>query len=111
MPIVSRQIEPGIEVIAVSGRLVFGREVELLESAVDGVIRKGKARLVFDLTALDYVDSSGIGAIVKCLTDVKKAGSELRVAGLNPRIRKLFQISGVDQILSVFPTLADAVGA
>jgi anti-sigma B factor antagonist len=108
---VSSQIEPGITVITMSGRLVFGREVEQLESLVNGSLQQGRNKLVFDLSGLDYADSSGIGAIVSCLTVIKKAGGQLRIAVANPRIQRLFKISGVDQILSVFPTVAEAAAA
>jgi anti-anti-sigma factor len=101
-------MEPGISVISMSGRLVFGREVDQLESLVRDSIKQGRMKLVFDLSGLDYADSSGIGAIVSCLTELKKSGGELRVAGVNSRIQRLFKISGVDQILAVFPTVAEA---
>ena len=47
-------------------------------------------------TALDYADSSGSGMLVSCLTNVKKAGGELKLAGANPRIRRIFAMTGVD---------------
>ena len=108
MPMVSRQMDPGISVIAMTGRLVFGREVDQLETLVHESLKQGRTKLVFDLSGLDYADSSGIGAIVSCLTEIKKSGGELRVACLNSRIQRLFKISGVDQILAVFPTVAEA---
>jgi len=111
MPMVSRQMDPGISVIAMSGRLVFGREVDQLESLVHDSLKQGRRKLVFDLSGLDYADSSGIGAIVSCLTEIKKSGGDLRVAGVNSRIQRLFKISGVDQILAVFPTVAEATVA
>jgi len=108
MPMVSRQIDPGTSVIAMSGRLVFGREADQLESLVHESLQQGRRKLVLDLSSLEYADSSGIGAIVSCLTEIKKSGGELRVAGVNPRIQRLFKISGVDQIVAVFPTVAAA---
>lgn len=63
---------------------------------------------MFDVTALDYVDSSGIGTIVSCLTHIKKAGSELRTAGANPRIQRLLTMTGVDKLLAQYPTVAEA---
>jgi anti-anti-sigma factor len=101
-------MDPGISVITMSGRLVFGREVDQLENLVHESLKQGRTKLVFDLSGLDYADSSGIGAIVSCLTEIKKSGGDLRVAGLNSRIQRLFKISGVDQILPVFPTVAEA---
>ncbi len=108
MPIESKQTESGVPVFAFSGRLTFGREVEQLESLVKDWLQKGRTCLVFDLSSLDYADSSGIGAIVAALTAIRKGGGDLRMAGVNPRIRRLFKMTGVDQLLSVYPTVAEA---
>ncbi len=109
MPIESRRTESGVPVIEVSGRLAFGRDVERLEAAVKDLVNEGQTRLVFDLSGMEYADSSGIGAIVACVTQIRKGGSDLRIAGVNPRIQRLFKMTGVDQLLSVYPTVAEAV--
>ena len=94
--------------IAISGRLVFGREVDRLETVVNELLKAGQTKFVFDLSALDYVDSSGIGTIVSCLTHIKQGGAELRTAGANPRIQRLFTMTGVDKLLAFYPTVAEA---
>jgi anti-sigma B factor antagonist len=111
MPIESSKMDPGVAVIKISGRLVFGREVDRLETVVGDLLKQGQARFVFDLSALDYADSSGIGTIVSCLTQIKKAGSDLRTAGANPRIQRLFTMTGVDKLLPLYATVAEAAAA
>jgi anti-anti-sigma factor len=101
-------MEPGVAVVAVSGRLVLGRDVERLQSVVDEMVAKGQQKFVMDLGAMDYADSSGIGTIVSCLTAIKKAGGDLRVAGANPRIRRMFSLTGIDGLFSMYPTVAEA---
>jgi anti-sigma B factor antagonist len=110
MPIETRQLTPGVSVITLSGRLVFGREVERLESLVKELLQKNEKTLVFDASTLDYVDSSGIGTLVSCLTQIKKGGGEMRVAGANPRIQRLFSMTGVDKLLSMYGSVAEAAG-
>src|SRR5579863_1812184 len=103
MPIESKQLQPGVVAIGVSGRLVMGKEVERLESVVKDLIVQGQDKVfVFDLTALDYADSSGIGTFVSCLTAIKKSGAEMRIAGANARIQRLFTLTGVDHLLALF---------
>jgi anti-anti-sigma factor len=108
MPVETKQVSPGTVVVAVSGRLVLGREVERLESAVKELAEEMPGRVVFDLTGLDYADSAGIGTFVACLTLIKKAGGEMRLAGVNARVLKLFQLTGIDRLMAPFPTVADA---
>jgi len=108
MPIESRQTEARVAVITISGRLVFGREAERLESLVGELLKSGQTRFVFDVAALEYVDSSGIGTIVSCLTQIKKAGADLRVAGASPRIKRLFTMTGVDKLLTLYASVNEA---
>jgi anti-anti-sigma factor len=108
MPVETKRVNPGTVVVVVSGRLVLGREVERLESAVKELVEETPARVVFDLSALDYADSAGIGTFVACLTLIKKAGGEMRMAGVNARVRRLFELTGIDQLMTVFPTVAEA---
>jgi len=108
MSVETRLVDPGIAVVAVAGRLVLGKEVERLETAVKDLIHQGQRRFVFDLSALDYTDSSGIGTLIACLTDIRKAGGEMRVAGANDRIQRLFSITGVNHLMAVYPNVAEA---
>jgi len=104
-------LDPGVVVITVSGRLVMGKDVERLETVVKDFAAQGQQKVfIMDLTPLDYADSSGIGTFVSCLTTVKKSGAEMRLAGANPRIQRLFTITGVDHLMSLFPTVAAATG-
>lgn len=109
MPLESKQLDAGKVLIVVSGRLVMGKDIERLEALVKELLAAGDAKVfVFDLTSLDYADSSGIGTFVSCLTNIKKAGGEMRLAGANARIQRLFQMTGIDHLMSQFPTVASA---
>ena len=108
MSVEASQLESGIAVITISGRLAMGGETERLDAAVKGLIQKEQKNFIFDISKLDYVDSSGIGMLVSCLTNVRKAGGELKVVGANPRIRRIFAMTGVDTMMPLFNTMAEA---
>ena len=105
MAVETKQLESGIAVVSVSGRLVVGGETEKLEAAVDKLIAQS---VVLDIAALDYMDSSGVGMLVACLTKIKKAGGEMKVAGANPRIRRIFSMTGVEALIPLFDTVVAA---
>ncbi len=87
----------------------MGKEIERLENVIKDLLAEGQNKVfVFDLATLDYADSSGIGTFVACLTTIKKHGAEMRLAGANPRVQRLFKLTGVDHLLSQFPTVAEA---
>ena len=108
MPIETKQLDSGIAVVTVSGRLVLGKDDERLEAATGELLQQGQKKFVFDISALDYADSSGIGSLVACLTPIRKAGGDLRMAGANARMMRLFRMTGVESLMSLYPTLAAA---
>jgi len=108
MPIESRVLESGAAVVALSGRLSVGLEVERLDAAVSQLVKQEQKRLILDLSALNYCDSAGIGMMVACLAKVKQAGGEMRVAGVNPRVRRILKMTGVDSLIPVFPSVGEA---
>ena len=75
----------------------------------DDLIRDRRVKVVFDLSKVDYVDSTGIGILVMCWGRTKRAGGELRLASLQPRITELMQMTRLDQILLFYPTVASAI--
>jgi anti-anti-sigma factor len=108
MALETKHLESGYAVITISGRLALGGETEKLNAAVNGLLQKNQKKFVLDISALDYVDSSGVGMLVSCLTSVKKAGGDLRVVGANPRIKRIFNMTGVDSLMQMFGTVAEA---
>ena len=108
MPIESKIVEAGVTLVTLSGRLVFGREVERLETVIKDLLKQGRRRFVFDATALEYADSSGVGTLVAALTDIKKSGGDLRLAGASPRIQRLLSMTGVDTLIPLYASVAEA---
>jgi anti-anti-sigma factor len=108
MSVEAKQLDSGVGVVTIAGRLALGGETEQLDAAVKGLLQKDVKMLVLDITGLDYVDSSGIGTLVSSLTNVKKAGGELKIVGANPRIKRIFSMTGVDSMMSMYGTMAEA---
>ena len=52
-----------------------------------------------------------MGSLIACLTSIRKAGGDLRMAGVNPRIQTLLELTGIDCVLPAYATVADAEAA
>jgi len=74
-----------------SGRITSATSA-LLQSTIRGLI-PGTKRLVLDLAEVNYIDSSGIGALVSVYIAAGRAQCDLELANLQPRIRDLFELS------------------
>ena len=109
MAVETKQLESGVAVIMISGRLALGGETEKLDAALTKLLTADhKTDRSSTSPGLEYVDSSGVGMLVSCLTKLKKAGGEMKVAGANPRIRRIFSMTGVESMMSLYDSVAAA---
>jgi anti-sigma B factor antagonist len=78
---------------------------------LNAVRRETAPTMILDLTNVPYLDSSGLGSLVSASTTCTKAGRRLALTGVNKRVMKVFEITRVEQIFLMFPTLGDAIEA
>lgn len=80
-----------------------------LKAKVGEWIDKGTGRIVLDLTDVEFVDSTGLGAILSILK--RLPGQSLVLAGCRPPIAELLKLTRLDRVFKLFPTQAEAVAA
>ena len=66
-------------------------------------------KLLFDMSQLRFVDSSGLGAILSCLRQVNAAGGELKLCGMLKPVRSLFELVRMNRIVDIIDTKAEAL--
>lgn len=81
-------------------------------SPFQNAVRSENAPTVFlDLADVPYIDSAGLGCIVSAFVSCHKAGRRVVLSGVNPRVLKLLEITRVEPLFLIFPTLWDAIEA
>jgi anti-anti-sigma factor len=88
-------------ILALSGRLTIGDAVSLLSDTIAKRVEAGDRNIVLDMRHLDYVDSSGLGAIVTSLTSTRSHGGTLRLANVPQRIQNLLDVSSLYMIFQI----------
>lgn len=71
---------------------------------------EGPNRVILDLSGVEFIDSSGLGAIVAAMKQLG-TGRKLDLAGLTPTVDKVFRLTRMDTVFNLFPSLDDAVAA
>jgi anti-sigma B factor antagonist len=104
----SRLVDEGSAVLALSGEVDVSNTAQVREAGVK-LLTDGATRLVVDLSGAEYMDSAGLGTLVGLLKRVKEAGGAMAIAGPLPRVSRLFEITGLDQIFSVYQDLDTAM--
>jgi len=80
-------------VISISGKFLGSIEGPAFKDKIEELKDAGKTRVVIDLSKADFMDSSGIGALIGALTSIKKADGDMKLAGMKDRIKNLFLLT------------------
>ncbi len=86
--------------VALSGEIDFGKAEEFYESVMS-YYRAQPADIRFDCGALEFIDSTTLGTFVKILKGIKTDGHEMELVALQPKIKKLFVICALDNIIKI----------
>jgi anti-sigma B factor antagonist len=101
----------GITILDFKGRISAGPEATALREKVAEVTAAGKRNLVLNLAGVDYIDSTGLGALVVCVTGLRKLGGNMKLLNLNRRNIDLLVMTKLDTVFEVFTDEQDAVSS
>jgi anti-sigma B factor antagonist len=98
--------QPGVHLLRVTGELDLGT-IASLQSSMEDLVGPG-ARVALDLEGLRFCDSTGLGAIIKLHRRFADLGGVLALCAPGQRVLDVLSISGVDQVIDVYPSVAAA---
>jgi anti-sigma B factor antagonist len=98
----------GSAVLRPQGRLTMVTAPEL-RAAVAEAVEARRVRIVVDLSDCDFIDSSGLGAIIGGLKEARQAGGDLRIACVGSQVATVLQLTNVDRVLRPHDTVEGAL--
>ena len=90
-----------VMILDLKGKLTIGEGDEFLKDKINSLIQQGHRKLLMNLEGVPYVDSAGLGEIVRTYTTVSRQGGSLKLLNLTKRIEDLLAIT---KLLTVFDT-------
>jgi anti-sigma B factor antagonist len=96
------------EVVEVRGEVDVHSAPQLRDRLIE-VIDAGKSSVVVDLSWLQFIDSTGLGALVAAHNHANTAGAEFRLVCKVDRLLKVFRITGLDEVFRIYPTIEQAI--
>jgi anti-sigma B factor antagonist len=91
----------GVTILDLHGKMLIGEGDELLREKINQLVENGTEKIVLNLAEVPYVDSAGLGEIVRCYTTVSRKNGKLKLLNLTKRIHDLLSIT---KLLTVFET-------
>jgi anti-sigma B factor antagonist len=109
MEFTKKQIQPGVVLLEMTGSIRIGPNCQEIEQAVEEIIHRHETRAIFDLSGVTFIDSSGIGTLVRCLAKLKKLGGTLRLTGVKGMVKGVLELTQIDKVLQIYPTASEAL--
>ncbi len=108
---ITQKEREGITVFLLAGRITAGDDVSKFRAEIEKALQSSEPKLILNLKGVDYIDSTGLGALVMCSTAVRKAGGAVRLVHLNRRNMELLVMTKIDTIFEVFDDETEAVNS
>jgi len=105
------RIEPDVTLVELAGKMVYGPECRQIEWLTAELLEQGERKIVFDLSRVSHLDSSGIGTLVMCSGKIKDAGGKLRVSSAEGHVKTVLKITEAGKILDLHPSRMEALQA
>ncbi len=107
---VRTKTEDKISIVEIEGEVDLYSSTELRKILLDLTKNKTMCILV-DLVSVKYMDSSGVATLVEALQQVGKYKGKLKLANLRDVVKDVFELSRLDKVFDIYPTLDDAKAA
>ena len=98
-----------VTVLDLKGKMTLGEGDELLRDKINSLIQQGRRKVVLNLEYVPYIDSAGLGEIVRTYTTISRQGGSLKLLNLTKRITDLLAITKLLTVFDTYDSEADAV--
>ena len=98
-----------VTILDLKGKMTLGEGDEILKDKINSLVLQGRKQLVLNLADVPYIDSAGLGEVVRTYTTVKRQGGSLRLLNLTKRIEDLLAITKLLTVFETYDNEADAV--
>ena len=98
-----------VTILTVEGDLVIGEPEALFKKTVARLLEQGRSNFLVDLSRVGFLDSSGLGALVRAMTTSQNEGGQTKLLGVGPQVRKLLEMTRLDSVFELYDDLETAV--
>lgn len=108
---IQQREKEGVVILDLKGRLTVGEEAGKLRETLRGLAEQGRIRVVLNMAGVEYIDSTGLGAMVVCFTTLRKAGGKLVLLNLNRRNIELILLTKLSTVFEILNDEQSAVNS
>jgi anti-sigma B factor antagonist len=111
MPLeIAQREREGVVILDLKGRITVGAEATAFREHISN-LKEDARNLVLNLAEVDYIDSTGLGALVMCATSLRKHGGNIKLLNLNRRNIELLVMTKLATVFEIFNDEQDAINS
>jgi anti-sigma B factor antagonist len=100
-----------VHILDISGRIILGEATQAIRYTISDLLSNGGKKIILNLTDVHYIDSSGIGELVRTYTTVTNEGKQLKLLNLTKKIRELLVITKLLTVFQAFESEQAAIAS
>lgn len=108
MPIIEEIIDD-VVVMTINMERATLREADELRNLINNKVDSGYRKVIIDITAVEFIDSTFLGVIVGSLKKVTKLNGDLKLVGFKPAVRSMFELTRLFRVFETFGDIQEAV--
>jgi anti-sigma B factor antagonist len=106
---IEERVVNDVTVLDLKGKITLGEGDEALKDKINSLILQGRKRILLNLEGVPYIDSAGLGEVVRTYTTVSRQGGQLKLVNLTKRITDLLMITKLLTVFETFETEPEAL--
>jgi anti-sigma B factor antagonist len=106
---IEERVVNDVTILDLKGKITLGDGDEVLKDKINSLVLQNRRRILLNLAEVPYIDSAGLGEVVRTYTTVSRQGGQLKLVNLTKRITDLLSITKLLTVFETFDTEAEAL--
>ncbi len=108
---IKEKMDGEIAILTVSGNMMGGPDSTALHEKVKSLINDGIKKVVIDIKGVKWMNSSGLGVLMACMTSLQQAGGKLKLASVTEKVKSILMITKLIELFETYENSDRAVAA
>jgi anti-sigma B factor antagonist len=100
-----------VTILDLKGKILFGDGIEELRQSINSSIKENEKQLILNFAEVPYLDSTGLGEVVRSYTTLKKEGGTVKITNLTDKVKDLMMVTKLITVFETFNNENDAVSS
>ena len=101
---IEKRKKGSVTILDLKGKILFGDGIDELRQSINGAIKDNEKQLILNFAEVPYLDSTGLGEVVRSYTTLKKEGGAVKITNLTNKVKDLMMVT---KLITVFETFND----